>query len=165
MRVAAAGFTDHDRSLEVLKLATITTSKYALEMRQRSLLIIIGILTTLCLTAQDSLCDAQELGKIQFRKNSAKLTVSGKAGLDRLILTITKRPSCEVLITSYYPDFCDKCGALSWRRLNSVINYIIEKGVSERQLRTLSELAAGKDFVSFAFSPGQQAMGYHPRSG
>src|SRR5690242_1176549 len=72
-----------------------------------------------------------DLGGIQFRKNSAKLTTSAKSKLDSLTLIIRNEKNYQLIATSYFADLCDKCGALGWDRARSVLSYLSKKGIKE----------------------------------
>ena len=121
-------------------------------MWQKSFLLIATIILELSLLGQDTTCSNQELGTIEFKKGSSKLTANAKARLDSLINTLTSNKSCEILATSSSADLCDKCGALSWNRTESVFDYLVHKGISGDRLRSLSKLDGNLDFISLAFT-------------
>ena len=112
----------------------------------------IAILASLTLTGQDTICKGQDLGKVEFKRNSAKLTATAKAKLDSLIVVINSQITCEVLATSYSADLCDKCGALSWDRQSTVISYLMKKGVAAKRLRSFTRLEGNADFVTLTFT-------------
>lgn len=117
-------------------------------MRSKTTIFLIAILFCFTSNAQDSLCIDHELGKIEFGKNSAALTAAAKLKLDSLIIYINNQVTCEVLITSQFKDFCDKCGVLSWNRTKAVIHYLIKKGISEERFRTYSWIGRPVDYIT-----------------
>ncbi len=121
-------------------------------MWQKSFLLIVTLIWDLSLLGQDTTCSNQELGKIEFKKGSSKLTANTKAKLDSLINILNSNTSCEILATSSFADFCDKCGALSWDRTKSVFDYLVHKGIKGDRLRSLSKLEGNLDFISLTFT-------------
>ena len=101
---------------------------------------------------QDTTCKNQELGKVEFKKNSAKLTTTARAKIRSMIAVINSQSTCEVLAAAYSADFCDKCGALSLDRQNAVINYLIKKGISENRVRSITVLEGNLDFLTLTLS-------------
>jgi hypothetical protein len=132
-------------------------------MRLRTFILIAAVFTSSTLMGQDTTCKDQELGKIEFKKNSAKLTVIAKAKLDSLIFVINSQLTCEVVATSYFADFCDKCGALSWNRQNTIISYLMKKGIAEKRLRS-NTLGGNANIVilTFASWPLPDSLAPHP---
>src|SRR5437667_12110969 len=93
------------------------------KMRLRTFILVATIFASFTSRGQDTTCKDQDIGKVEFKKNSAKLTTIAKAKLDTLISVINGQLTWEVLATSYSADLCDKCGALSWDRQTAVIIY------------------------------------------
>lgn len=128
------------------------------------------LVSTVCATqiswGQDTTCNRQEFAKIDFKKNSSKLTASGKDKLDSLVAIINTQPTCVVLVTSFSADFCDKCGALSWDRQNAVISHLLKKGIEEDRLTSNTQLTGNTDFVTLTFSswPLINKSVAHPKS-
>jgi len=122
------------------------------QIRLRTSILILTVFSTSTLLGQDTTCRNQELGKVEFKKNSAKLTATAKVKLDSLITVINSQLTCEVLATSYSADLCDKCGALNWDRQNAVISYLIETGVTGKRLRSFTRLEGTVDFVTLTFT-------------
>lgn len=75
-----------------------------------------------------------QLGTVWFKGKSTKLTKDGKATLDSFIQQIQSNPSMHVQAISYNKDFCDKCGARSWKRANTVLTYLSKQGVPDNRL-------------------------------
>lgn len=118
----------------------------------RAIIFLIAVLAGLNLPGQDTLCKNKDLGKVEFKKNSAKLTTSAKKKLNSLITVINSQSNCEVLATSYSADLCDKCSALSWERQNSVISYLMKHDVAAKRLRSFTRLGANEDFVTLTLT-------------
>ena len=137
-----------------------------LQIRFKTLLLISLLSTTSVVSGQDTTCWDHELGKIEFKKNSAKLTLTAKAKLDSLIVVILNKHNCVVLTTSYSADLCDKCGVLSWDRQNTITNYLKRKGISENRLGSLTQLDGNLDYVilSFTTQPSTLQSAPHPNS-
>jgi hypothetical protein len=115
-------------------------------MGQKTFLLIATIILNFSLLGQDT-CSNQELGRIEFKKGSSRLTTKAKAKLDSLIKIFTSNKSCEILATSSFADFCNKCGALSLDRTKSVFDYLIHRGIEEGRLRSFSKLEGNLDFI------------------
>ncbi len=133
-------------------------------MRSKTTIFLIVILFCFTSNAQDSLCIDHELGKIEFKRNRATLTDAAKLKLDSLIIYINNQVTCEVLITSQFKDFCDKCGALSWNRTKAVIHYLIKKGIPEDRFRSNSSIGATIDYVTLKLTALSLTNQSSPRS-
>jgi hypothetical protein len=118
----------------------------------RAFFVISAVCITPVLLGQDTTCRQQDFGKIDFKKNSSKLTTTGKYKLDSLVAIINSQPGCIVLTSSFSADFCDKCGALSWDRQNEIVSYLARKGVGENRLTSYTQLTGNTDFVTLTFS-------------
>jgi hypothetical protein len=121
-------------------------------MYLRTFIFIASILASLASSAQDSTCISKNLGKVQFNKNSAKLTITAKAKLDSIVKIINVQTFCDVLLVDQYPDLCDACGALAWDRQKSVILYLIKNGVSEKRFRFVNYMGRNTDFIELTFT-------------
>jgi hypothetical protein len=118
----------------------------------RRFILISTIFASITSSGQDTTCQTRDLDKVEFKKNSAKLSANAKTKLDSLIVIINSQPICEVLATGYSADLCDKCGALSWERQNAVISYLMKKGVPGKRLRSYTRLEGNADFVALTFT-------------
>ncbi len=123
------------------------------------------VVSSFSLKGQDTLCKQQDLGKIEFKKNSSKLTANAKLKLDSVSSMIKRQQTCDILVTCYSADYCDKCGVLSWDRQKAVIKYLIKNGIAEKKLKTLTVLEGSADFLTLTLSswplPDQPAQ--HPK--
>lgn len=133
-------------------------------MRSKASIFLIVILFCFTSNGQDSSCVDHELGKIEFGKNSAALTAAAELKLDSLIVYINNQITCEVLITSQFKDFCDKCGVLSWNRTKAVIHYLIKKGIPEDRFRSNSSIGATIDYVTLKLTTLPLTNHSSPRS-
>jgi hypothetical protein len=118
----------------------------------RTFIFIASVFTTLTSSGQDTTCISKNLGKVQFKKNSAKLTVTAKSKLDSMVKIINGQTICDLLLVNHYPDLCDACGALAWDRQKSVIHYLIKKGVAEKRLRFVNYFEGNTDFIELTFT-------------
>jgi hypothetical protein len=67
---------------------------------------------------------------VSFKNNSAALSADAQAALNTLAASVRNNPSCKLVVTGYGEP--SKAGQqLSWDRVNSVINYMVDKqGIS-----------------------------------
>ena len=105
---------------------------------KRMLLLLIYVVLLKATYAQSvDTCNCVSLGTITFIKTGIKLTRSMKTTLDSAILTINKKSDCKVKVVGTDQISCDrnsKDGQRSWARVNSIVAYLINKGIAENRI-------------------------------
>jgi len=124
-------------------------------MPAQAFILIAAFLASFASRGQDMTCNGGDLGKVEFERNSSKLTTIARRKLDSLIVRIKSQSNCQVLANSSSADLCDKCGALSWDRLNVIIGYCIQRGVAGKRLRSYARLKGNVDYVILRFTNSQ----------
>lgn len=80
-------------------------------------------------------CGIGDLPSISFNPKLFKVTKDGEAVLATVADKLRQNPNCRVVVTSYTCEPSKSSQQLSWDRVNTVINYLVEKqGISSDRL-------------------------------
>jgi hypothetical protein len=100
-----------------------------------------GILFLICLlytnfTQAQALdgCAYGTIARIQFSETSIKLTAKAKKRLDSTVLIIKMHPTCGLALTAAPGYECELCNIRNWDRATAIVNYLIKKGLSAKQI-------------------------------
>ena len=131
-------------------------------MNFRACLLVICLFTCCTALAQDVSCNEKEIGKIYFKRNSSKLTIKSKKILDTIVSYLLREKTCQIVATSYSADLCDRCGVLSWDRLQAIFSYLAKKGIAKERLVGNSLLDGNFNFVNLRLSQTLDKKINHP---
>jgi hypothetical protein len=109
-------------------------SKYLLQLLTG---LAIWMLSVNDINAQETDTCIFSLGSKSFKKNNTKLTDLIKKSLDTTIMIINKSPNRPVKVIASDKVSCDgldRDGQRSWDRVNSIVGYLVKKGVSENRV-------------------------------
>lgn len=89
--------------------------------------------------SNDSIPDVK-LGSVLFNAKSVKLTKNAKLVLAGLVEKIQSNPTLNIQIIAYNKDLCDKCGVLSWKRSERIVEYLEKKGIEGKRFAYTNRL-------------------------